>query len=128
MIKDDINEAKHLLRKQCRFYANEVEAPRFEQPNGALLWDYERRWVEWTVESDSYLNEVFVNYLRAGLSDFEAADGTPISLKALLYDRYVHWSSFGEDVEERGSLNILPGNNRRFFKKVKIELSYKSHF
>ena len=100
MIKDDINEAKHLLRKQCRFYANEVEAPRFEQPNGALLWDYERRWVEWTVESDSYLNEVFVNYLRAGLSDFEAADGTPISLKALLYDRYVHWSSFGEDVEE----------------------------
>lgn len=92
--------ARYSLMEQCRFYSDEDTAPRFEQPNGALLWDYERRWVEWTLESDSIITTVLVNYLAEGLSDFEKEDGTPVTLKALLYDRYVHWSSFGEEVQD----------------------------
>ena len=31
-------------------------------------------------------------YIRAGLSTFQMFDNTPITLKALLFNRYSHWT------------------------------------
>ena len=39
---------------------------------------------------DYFLNET-LSYIREGLGDFCADDGVPISMKALLYNRFCHW-------------------------------------
>lgn len=74
----------------CRFYRRERECPYQEFPE-SLLWDYERIWIELSLNKDDTLGNMLDDYLRAGLSEFEMQDDTPITMKALLFDRFRHW-------------------------------------
>jgi len=81
----------------CRYYKGENDNP-FDGKDGtkAMLWFYERVWIDEMQEiakdkeqkeshsSFDYLDE----YLNYGLADFEKMDNIPISLKALLFNRY----------------------------------------
>ena len=78
--------------KLCRYYKGEATNPYdgIDQ-NKAMLWFYESFWVN---EMCRVQNEVFVyaeyvdDYQRAGLGSFAANDNVPLSLKALLFNRY----------------------------------------
>ncbi len=69
----------------CRYYRGEQASPYNEQ-NKSMLWFYERCWVN--VKSETLLSEYIFEYRAAGLSEFCNTDNIPISLKALLFNRY----------------------------------------
>lgn len=57
---------------------------------------YEQSWVMFHFDKvpeneDSYLMSETIDYINSGLGDFCADDGVPISMKAILYNRYCHW-------------------------------------
>lgn len=83
-------ERKDLLH-QCRYYKGERENPHPEG-NEALFWDYERAWIEEMVNDSNYLSECISDYIGIGLKDFEKMDNTPLSLKAILFNRYAKGS------------------------------------
>lgn len=80
-----------VLFDYCRYYKGEKECP-FDAEQ-ALLWDYERRWCKVQNDKDSSMNDMLNEYNISGLCSFEPYDGTPVSLKALLFNRFCHWSS-----------------------------------
>lgn len=82
---------KKTLLQFCRYFKDG------ESPSSAhgSLWDYERTWIELN-GSDAgkdRLAEYIGDYSSAGLSQFEAQDDTPASLKALLFNRFCYWNS-----------------------------------
>lgn len=87
---------KDLLRF-CRYYKGEEECP-FKNDHKARLWDYEKVWLKLTLSSyenndaDKDLASMLDDYVSAGLSSFAQSDDTPATLKAILYNRYCHWS------------------------------------
>lgn len=99
------------LIKQCRYYKGEEENP-FEgnenSQNAKMFWEYERGWVFSTLRGDTF--EIIIDdYKWHGLDGFRADDGIPMSLKALLFNRYVHWcGGYGNDRE--GFINFFNSN------------------
>lgn len=86
---------KEELIKHCRYYKGEKECP-FENGNEEIFWDYEQRWVEWTIKEDPFLKEMENELL--GLSqnlldkDPRLIDkNKPFSLVALLFNRWGKW-------------------------------------
>lgn len=79
------------LIRFCRYYKGENE-PMSTHPT---LWEYEKRWVELneTQSGKEMLADYIDDYSRVGLSQFEAQDDTPASLKALLFYRFCYWNS-----------------------------------
>ncbi len=82
----------------CRYYKGEEKNP-FEDEQGvkidphsddALLWFYEKRWVEMHMSESPILSDLVYDYTGVGLADFSIHDGVPLSLQALLFDRYCH--------------------------------------
>lgn len=69
----------------CRYYRGEQTSPYSEQ-NKSMLWFYERCWVN--EKNGGLLSEYIFEYRAAGLSEFCNSDNIPISLKALLFNRY----------------------------------------
>ena len=57
------------------------------------------------VVEDKTLADCGSEYMRQGLLDFEEFDGTPLLLKALLFNRYEHW------------LEGTPEEFKRFYKE-----------
>ena len=80
------------LLHHCRYYKGEKENPHPEG-NEALFWDYERIWVDAMMKDSDLLPEYIEEYIGIGLRNFEKADDTPTSLKALLFNRFCHWNS-----------------------------------
>ena len=88
------------LIKYCRYYKGEEFCPEdISKDENESLWYYEQLWVK----RDELRDEKGYNttgYIDYGLKDFNADDGVPITLKALLFNRYCHWSGgYGNDVE-----------------------------
>ena len=83
---------KQDLLKFCRYYKGEKENPH-PDGNDALFWGYESKWVDEMVKDTDFLSECITDYIGIGLSDFDKTDDTPLSLKALLFNRYCHWNS-----------------------------------
>ena len=52
---------------------------------------YEENWVMFHFDDSDYLLDVTLFYIKEGLGDFHANDGVPISMKAILYNRFCHW-------------------------------------
>lgn len=52
---------------------------------------YEEHWLKFHFTHDHYLLNETKYYIREGLGDFCADDGVPISMKAILYNRFCHW-------------------------------------
>lgn len=81
----------------CRYYNGEEEPPK-----GVLasFWSYEKHWVKFSLAKDIMLGGMLTQYLRAGYADFENMDGTPATLKAVLYNRYTHWLCTDEGFDD----------------------------
>lgn len=87
----------------CRYYKGEKECPK---ETNELFWGYEKVWVE-TSENPKENGDNFKiasdwldDYLRASLSSFSNDDGVPITLKALLFNRYTHWMQTNDGFKE----------------------------
>ena len=76
----------------CRYYKGEKTCPFPDDDARALLWDYERAWCDMQEKKDAAMHEMMYDYNIHGLSDFEPYDGTPVSLKAFLFNRFAHWN------------------------------------
>lgn len=85
------------LLKFCRYYHGEKDNPY--EGNEAMLWDYERVWVREMMKDNSF-SEYLSDYLIYGLRDFSKFDHTPITLKALLFNRYARGAYSMQDAVE----------------------------
>ena len=79
------------LFNYCRYYKGEQSCPLDDER--ASLWDYERKWCEMQNAKDNGINDMLCEYNMSGLDAFEQYDGTPVSLKAFLFNRFCHWDS-----------------------------------
>lgn len=86
-------DEKDLLH-HCRYYKGEKENP-FEGTK-KMLWYYEQTWVHLTLSNDeddsNLLSKALEEYILAGLDDFEEYDHIPLTLKAILYNRFEQWN------------------------------------
>lgn len=83
------------LVDKCRYYKGESECPEsIVQTGKRYLWEYEKRWVEL---GGNYLDNGEYDY--AELIDFEKDDGVDLTLKMLLFNRYIQDSSLATSIE-----------------------------
>lgn len=78
--------------KFCRYYKGEKDNP-YENGDKAMFWEYEKVWIDEMSkpeESDLLTGNV-PDYFHAGLLNWNETDGTPLLLKALLFNRYNQW-------------------------------------
>lgn len=99
------------LLQFTQYYKGEKECPRScAHPN---FWEYEKMWVE-NKEERAEDNPRMVEYKRDVFPLYNGDDGIPLSLKALLYNRYTHWCG-GYQLEDdvRGFKEFLHQNYLR---------------
>lgn len=95
---------KEDLLKFCRYYHGEKDNP-FDgrDSDKAALWLYERTWIQELLNAakidkpSAMLAEYIDDYLAVGLKDFAKFDDTPVTLKALLFNRYAKSSYSMQD-------------------------------
>ena len=82
--------------KQCRDYKGQNRCPA---NTPSTFWNYERIWAEWTIEAEDEnslgakeLKAMLKRYKEVNLENFQIDDGTPITLKAFLFNRFEHWT------------------------------------
>ncbi|MBW8359305.1 MAG: hypothetical protein K0M63_05805 [Weeksellaceae bacterium] len=74
-----------------RYYKGPGTEPANNENNKRLMWEYEQRWAE-NEEERSAEHPRMKEYVSDVLPLFNEDDGIPNSLKALLYNRYTHWT------------------------------------
>lgn len=85
---------QHLL-SLCKLYRGEANNPyNHDAPNAQMFWRCEEFWANATLrqDDDSLLAAMVDDYLEAGLKDFAATDQTPITLKAVLFNRFCKYN------------------------------------
>lgn len=97
----------------CRYYKGEEKSPYEEILHGNsklsdekhavvqnrdMFWFYEKCWVHCQLNGGNESGNI-EEYLAYGNVDFNDEDGTPLSLKALLWNRYYHFSWSPSDRE-----------------------------
>lgn len=89
------------LIEYCRYYKGEEECPEnISKDRNGSLWFYEKVWATAESHRDENCDDI-LEYIHYGLKDFNDDDGVPITLKALLFNRYCHWSGgYGNDAED----------------------------
>ena len=71
-----------------KYYKGEQINPyEGKDQNKAMLWFYER-YNQLAIENTKSLSEYISDYIRVGLSNFEESDNVPLTLKALLFNRF----------------------------------------
>ena len=81
----------------CKYYKGEEESPYQGTKNA--LWNWELAWVSFLTDGErgsDFLTRCLDEYLSCGLGDFEKSDDTPITLKALLFNRFEQWDEGGD--------------------------------
>lgn len=78
------------LLKFCRYYKGEKDPPRGVDRD---LWLYEKKWAEAISAEDPIIDTMIEEYTIVDLGSFNDMDGVPLTLKALLFNRYCHWNS-----------------------------------
>lgn len=73
--------------ERCFYYGKNI--PEDKGANVGHM--YEQCWVRFHFDKDNYLLNETLNYIREGLGNFCSEDGVPISMKAILYNRFCHW-------------------------------------
>lgn len=70
----------------CRYYKGEKECPKDIKIS---FWEYERAWIDLSVDKDEMLGNMLDEYIAAGLSEFEMRDGMPLASRifARLYPK-----------------------------------------
>lgn len=97
----DILVAPYLAH--CSYYGKNVP----EDCGAHVGHQYEECWVRYHFNDDDYLLNETLFYIREGLGDFCADDGVPISMKAILYNRFCHWG-----------LGETPDTFRRWYESI----------
>ena len=86
----------------CRYYNGEDDVPESLPEGKEIFWDYERVWVKWVLEGSDrvqkYIDYFTEQYDLPNLLPVD--DGTPLGLKALLFNRYDYWVGFMGGSEE----------------------------
>lgn len=86
---------KNLLA-YCRYYKGEKVNPyEGKNQNKAMFWFYEMSWVNESSKSEPNFSDTLTEYLNRGFANFNYNDGVPITLKALLFNRFEHWNEGG---------------------------------
>ncbi len=91
LIEDDLDLPE--LISKCHYYKGEEVNPfdkaftDGEIQNKAMIWKYERFWILEHL-NEEYHPERLSDYLSIGLRHFESEDKVPVSLKALLFNRF----------------------------------------
>lgn len=86
------------LLQYCRYYKGERRNPyKGKDQNKMMLWSYEQIWADMASGNtpDSLLAE-YCLYLHRDLPELVNNDYAPMSLTALLYDRYMHFGGGAE--------------------------------
>lgn len=83
-------EKKDLLH-HCRYYKGSGDI-KISDPDKKVFCKIENDWVNLTINQDDLLSEVLSDYIVAGLKDFEKFDDTPLTLKALLFNRFTKYN------------------------------------
>ena len=78
------------LLKFCKYYKNEKENP-YKKSVAGYFWDYEKKWIELSIENGDSMANIIEEYVDYGLADFNMQDDTPLSLKAVIFNRFLHW-------------------------------------
>lgn len=92
---------KQELIKQCRYYnGDDKPSDSIVKAKKVLLFEYEQRWCE----DEKFRNERspdVIEFIGVGLAKKTEKDNVPITLKALLFNRYKHWAGgYGSDEED----------------------------
>lgn len=90
---------KEELILDCRYYNGEEEPP---EGTDSLMWGYEEAWVRMVLEGNPTPKKCTEYYTKKydlpNLLPFEE-DGTPIGIKAILWNRLDYWSYYPADAE-----------------------------
>ena len=81
----DMDTSKKFLISRCKHYKGEEENP---DPTDKI-WVYERFWVEMSMMDEPDFSKPLDEYIDAGLRTFNMYDDTPLTLKALLFNRFM---------------------------------------
>ncbi|MCK9342230.1 MAG: hypothetical protein M0P37_10910 [Synergistaceae bacterium] len=84
----------------CRYYKGEEECPEFY--NGTdfdNVWFYEKVWANSETDRDEKGCNT-TEYIAYGMKEFNADDGVPITLKAMLFNRYCRGNGGGVENEK----------------------------
>ena len=81
-----------------------------------MFCNYEQVWVNKLSRWDFSLSELN-EYIHYGLEDFNKDDGVPMTLKVILFNRYMHWS-YGGDAEGFKKWYLTHYKNRLKEKKL----------
>ena len=73
--------------KHCFYYGKNVP----EDCGAHVGHMYEKCWVGFHFGNENGLFSHTICYIQHGLGDFYADDGVPISMKAILFNRFCHW-------------------------------------
>ncbi len=83
------------LLAYCHYYKGGQSCQNTD-PNAQMCWRCEQYWVEQSNNAysggDTPLSGMLDEYLRAGLRQFEQYDNVPITLKAVLFNRYCKYN------------------------------------
>lgn len=86
---------KEDLLHHCRFYKGEKDI-KSHDPDVQAFAKIEREWIDLTINAkdgqSDLLSESLNDYLLNGLREFEKYDDTPLSLKALLFNRFMKYN------------------------------------
>lgn len=82
-------------KKYCKLYKGEDKNPYEHYAILDMFWDYEAYWAM-NNETEEY-SDMLKDYLSNGLKTFYEEDGTPISLKALMWTRFSNVHVLSED-------------------------------
>ena len=76
------------LIKFCRYYGHENEK------DNQLLADYEKHWIDDVLKGEMGITHYVSGHDLNWLQTFNIEDGVPLGLKAILFNRYFHWSDY----------------------------------
>jgi hypothetical protein len=78
-------EQKEFLVSLCTRYKGQKNNPNYKDK----IWEYERFWVEMSMKKNPDFSALLDAYIDAGLRTFNMYDDAPITLKAVLYNRFM---------------------------------------
>lgn len=121
---------KEELILDCRYYNGEEEVPDSLPEGKAIFWDYERVWIRWNLEGYDRLQEDIDYFTEVyDLPNLlPSDDGTPLGLKALLFNRYDHWVGiYGSQSREDYALNFKSWYIREYISGSKTHRQLINH-
>lgn len=86
-----MNKQEDALLKLCRYYKGDKDCESTDKDIETLC-NVERMWVERMKTEDSDFDELLDEYITLGLTSFSETDDVPVTLKALLFNRFTQYN------------------------------------